>query len=107
MPRWFRTFLHLTPVVAGTSLAAVLGLLAFRELVPLDELRGSSDAVGNYLQTVGGIAADTNTIGPYIYSVSVAGGNLGVGGAIAVILVVVMLALSAYYIRSTLRQDEA
>ena len=57
MPRWFRTFLHLTPVVAGTSLASVLGLLAFRELVPLDELRGSSDAVGNYLQTVGGIYA--------------------------------------------------
>jgi N,N'-diacetylchitobiose transport system permease protein len=59
------------------------------------------------LQTVGGIASETNTIGPYIYSVSVAGGNLGIGGAIAVILVVVMLALSAYYIRSTLRQDEA
>jgi len=59
------------------------------------------------LQTVGGIAAETNTIGPYIYSVSVAGGNLGVGGAIAVILVIVMLGLSAYYIRSTLRQDEA
>ena len=59
------------------------------------------------LQTVGGIASETNTIGPYIYSVSVAGGNLGIGGAIAVILVVVMLAISAYYIRSTLRQDEA
>lgn len=59
------------------------------------------------LQTVGGIASETNTIGPYIYSVSVAGGNLGIGGAIAVILVVVMLGISAYYIRSTLRQDEA
>jgi N,N'-diacetylchitobiose transport system permease protein len=59
------------------------------------------------LQTIGGIAAETNTIGPYIYTVSIAGGNLGIGGAIAVILVVVMLALSAYYIRSTLRQDEA
>ena len=59
------------------------------------------------LQAIGGIAAETNTIGPYIYSVSVAGGNLGIGGAIAVILVIVMLGLSAYYIRSTLRQDEA
>jgi N,N'-diacetylchitobiose transport system permease protein len=59
------------------------------------------------LQTIGGIAADTNTIGPYIYTISIAGGNLGAGGAIAVILVVVMLALSAYYIRSTLRQDES
>lgn len=59
------------------------------------------------LQTIGGIAAETNTIGPYIYTVSIAGGDLGIGGAIAVILVVVMMALSAYYIRSTVRQDEA
>jgi hypothetical protein len=57
MPRWFRTFLHLTPVVAGTSLASVLGLLAVRELVGPGELASSSDAVGNYLQTVGGIYA--------------------------------------------------
>jgi N,N'-diacetylchitobiose transport system permease protein len=59
------------------------------------------------LQSIGGIAAETNTIGPYIYNVSIAGGDLGMGGAIAVILVIVMMALSAYYIRSTLRQDEA
>jgi len=59
------------------------------------------------LQTIGGIAAETRTIGVYIYDTSIAGGNLGSGGAIAVILVIVMLALSAYYIRSTLRQDEA
>jgi N,N'-diacetylchitobiose transport system permease protein len=59
------------------------------------------------LQSIGGISADTSTIGVYIYNVSIAGGNLGAGGAIAVILVVVMMALSAYYIRSTLRQDEA
>lgn len=59
------------------------------------------------LQTIGGISADTSTIGVYIYNVSIAGGNLGAGGAIAVILVMVMMALSAYYIRSTLRQDES
>jgi N,N'-diacetylchitobiose transport system permease protein len=59
------------------------------------------------LQTIGGIAEETRTIGVYIYDTSIAGGNLGAGGAIAVILVIVMMALSAYYIRSTLRQDEA
>ncbi len=59
------------------------------------------------LQSIGGIAAETNTIGPDNYNVSNAGGDLGTGGAIAVILVIVMMALSAYYIRSTLRQDEA
>jgi N,N'-diacetylchitobiose transport system permease protein len=59
------------------------------------------------LQSIGGISADTSTIGVYIYNVSIAGGDLGAGGAIAVILVAVMMALSAYYIRSTLRQDES
>jgi hypothetical protein len=57
MPRWFFTLLRLTPVVAGVSLAAVIGLLLIRQIVPLDELRGSTDAIGNYLQTVGGIYA--------------------------------------------------
>ena len=57
MPRWFRTLLRLTPVVAGVSLAAVIGLLLVRQVVPQDELRSSTDAIGNYLQTVGGIYA--------------------------------------------------
>lgn len=58
------------------------------------------------LQTIGGLRELTNTIGVYIYTVSTAGGDLGAGGAIAVILVVIMLAVSGYYIRSTLRQEE-
>jgi len=57
MPRWFMTLLRLTPVVAGVSLAAVIGLLLVRQVVPQDELRSSTDAIGNYLQTVGGIYA--------------------------------------------------
>lgn len=58
------------------------------------------------LQTVGGIRADTNTIGVYIYSVSMATGDLGSGGAISVILVVVLLAISAYYIRTMLTSED-
>jgi len=57
MSRWIRTLLRLTPIVAGVSLISVLGLIGFRALVPVDELRASTDAVGNYLQTVGGIYA--------------------------------------------------
>ena len=59
------------------------------------------------LQTIGGVRADTNTIGVYIYSVSMATGDLGSGGAIAVILVLILLAISAYYIRSMLKEDES
>ncbi len=57
MPRWLLTLLRLTPTVAGVSLAAVIGLVAFRQVVPLGDLRTQADAVGNYLQTVGGIYA--------------------------------------------------
>jgi len=59
------------------------------------------------LQTIGGLAEATNTIGVYIYAVSTKGGDLGAGGAIAVVLVVIMLAISSYYIRATLREEEA
>ncbi|WP_454167446.1 carbohydrate ABC transporter permease [Microbacterium lacticum] len=59
------------------------------------------------LQTIGGVRADTNTIGVYIYSVSMATGDVGSGGAIAVILVIVLLAISAYYIRNMLKEDES
>lgn len=58
------------------------------------------------LQTIGGVRADTNTIGVYIYSVSMATGDLGSGGAIAVILVLILLAISAYYIRSMLKSED-
>lgn len=59
------------------------------------------------LQTIGGIRADTSTIGVYIYQRAIGGGDLGAGGAIAVILVIVMLGLSAYYIRNVLRSEES
>ena len=57
MPRWLITLFRLTPVVATASAVSVVGLIAFRAVAPLDDLRGSSGELGNYLQTVGGIYA--------------------------------------------------
>jgi hypothetical protein len=57
LPRWVLTTLRLTPVVAGVSGLSVVGLLAFRQVVPISELVATSNDVGNYLQTVGGIYA--------------------------------------------------
>jgi len=51
------TGLRLLPIIVGASAVSVLGLAAFRAEVPLDTLRSSSDAVGNFMQTVGGIYA--------------------------------------------------
>jgi hypothetical protein len=57
MPRWVLTTLRLTPIVAGVSVLSVVGLLLFRQIVPFSDLAPSSDSLGNYLQTVGGIYA--------------------------------------------------
>jgi hypothetical protein len=57
MPSWLKTTLGLIPIVVGASAIAVAGLVLFRQAVPISELRGSTDAVGNYMQTVGGIYA--------------------------------------------------
>jgi hypothetical protein len=51
------TTLRLTPVVAGASGLSVVGLFAFRQVVSVADLGGSTNEVGNYLQTVGGIYA--------------------------------------------------
>jgi N,N'-diacetylchitobiose transport system permease protein len=59
------------------------------------------------LQTVGGLAEETNTIGVYIFKIAIGAGDLGAGGAISVILVILMLAFSGYYIRSLLKQEES
>ncbi len=57
MPRWLVTTLRLTPIVALTSLLSAVGLVGFRAVVAIDDLRQSSNEVGNYLQTLGGIYA--------------------------------------------------
>lgn len=59
------------------------------------------------LQGIGGLREETNTIGVYIVKESIGSGEFGTGAAIAVILVVIMLVISSYYIRQNLREDAA
>jgi N,N'-diacetylchitobiose transport system permease protein len=57
------------------------------------------------LQDAGGITAKTSTIGVYIYQLGVAQGRFDTGSAIAVILVVIMLAVSFVYVRQVIQED--
>jgi hypothetical protein len=54
---WFKATIRLLPIVLGFSTLTVGGLIAFRAVIPLSVLKPAGDAVGNYLQTVGGIYA--------------------------------------------------
>ena len=58
------------------------------------------------LQGIGGIREQTSTLGVYIYQVSLGTGEYGMGGAIAVIMVIIMMAISIYYVRHLVREEE-
>jgi N,N'-diacetylchitobiose transport system permease protein len=58
------------------------------------------------LQGIGGDREQTNTIGVYIYQTGMAQGHYGLAGAIGVIFVFIMLGLSFYYVRRTVREEE-
>ena len=57
LPVWLKTTIRLTSIVAVVSIASVVGLILFRNLVDLVPLHNASDAIGTYLQVVGGIYA--------------------------------------------------
>jgi len=60
------------------------------------------------LQKSGGIAKDTDLLGLYAYRVSFSANDFGKGSAIGVIMVVMLMAFSIFYIKRMLKQlDEA
>lgn len=57
------------------------------------------------LQSIGGLAEQTNTLGVYIYRVSLGSGDFGTGGAISVIFVMLLAVLSIFYVRSNVKEE--
>jgi len=57
------------------------------------------------LQSIGGLAEQTNTLGVYIYRVSLGSGDFGAGGAISVIVVLLLVAVSIFYVRRSLKEE--
>lgn len=58
------------------------------------------------LQDIGGIREQTTTLGVYIYQISIAGGEFGMGGAIAVITAIIVMSVSLYYVRKVVKEEE-
>lgn len=56
------------------------------------------------LQTRGGIAAETNVLGTYLFRQGV--GEFGATAAIGVVMVILLLVLSSGYVRTTLKEEE-
>ncbi|HEY5944200.1 MAG TPA: DUF4239 domain-containing protein [Kofleriaceae bacterium] len=56
MPSWLKTTLRLTAIIAVVSIASFAGLVAFRNVFGVDTIE-DGDALGSYLQVLGGIYA--------------------------------------------------
>lgn len=57
MPQWLRTTLRLAAVVLVAAAASVAGLAVSRNVIDYETLRSSSDSLGTFVQTLGGIYA--------------------------------------------------
>ncbi|QIG38438.1 sugar ABC transporter permease [Microbacterium sp. 4R-513] len=57
------------------------------------------------LQSIGGLAEQTNTLGVYIYRVSLGSGDFGVGGAVSVLIVLMLSIASIFYVRQSAKEE--
>ena len=58
------------------------------------------------LQRAGGISRETNLLGVYAYRISIGENAFDIGAAIAIVMVLITMILTATYLRSMIRQDE-
>jgi N,N'-diacetylchitobiose transport system permease protein len=58
------------------------------------------------LQRAGGITRDTNLLGVYAYRISIGENRFDTGAAVAVVMVLITVLLTAVYLRAMLRQEE-
>jgi N,N'-diacetylchitobiose transport system permease protein len=59
------------------------------------------------LQRAGGTVADTNLLGVYVYRVSVGENRFDVGAAAAVVMVLIVLAVTVVYVNRAMRLEES
>ena len=58
------------------------------------------------LQRAGGINRDTNLLGVYAYRISIGPSQFGKGAAVAIVMVLITVLLTLFYLRSMVRQEE-
>ena len=57
------------------------------------------------LQRAGGVSRDTNLLGVYAYRISIGENRFDTGAAIAIVMVLLTMLLTGFYLRSLFRQD--
>jgi N,N'-diacetylchitobiose transport system permease protein len=58
------------------------------------------------LQESGGVTADTNLLGTYIYRLGLGQGDFGTASAVAMFMLLLTVAITFFYVRRMLREEE-
>jgi N,N'-diacetylchitobiose transport system permease protein len=59
------------------------------------------------LQDAGSIASETNLLGTYIFQLGTGSSDFGMASAVSIFVLVLTIAISAFYVRSMLKEDES
>ncbi|HEY4268135.1 MAG TPA: sugar ABC transporter permease [Galbitalea sp.] len=59
------------------------------------------------LQSAGSVKSETNLLGTYIYQLGTGSSDFGMASAVSVFVLVLTVAISAFYVRSMLKEDES
>jgi len=57
------------------------------------------------LQDAGGVTNETNLLGTYVYQLGTGKGDFGTASAVSILILALTVALSAYYVRSLMKED--
>jgi len=57
------------------------------------------------LQDAGGVANETNLLGTYVYQLGTGRGDFGTASAVSILILALTIVLSAYYVRSLMKED--
>jgi N,N'-diacetylchitobiose transport system permease protein len=93
---WQRLQLIIVPLIAPV-LSIVLLLQVIWDLRVFTQIK--------LLQDAGGVAAETDLLGTFIYRLGTGAGDFGASSAVSVLMLVLTVALSWYYVRSLMKEE--
>ncbi|MCU1444600.1 carbohydrate ABC transporter permease [Cryobacterium sp.] len=95
---WQRLRFIIVPIIRPV-LAIILLLQVIWDLRVFTQIR--------LLQDAGSIASETNLLGTYIYQLGVGSSDFAMASAVSIFVLVLTVALSWFYVRSMLKEDDS
>ncbi|MBM6404891.1 sugar ABC transporter permease [Phycicoccus sp. CSK15P-2] len=94
---WFRRLRHIVLPLVAPVISIVLLLQLIWDLRVFTQIK--------ILQDAGSVASETDLLGTYVYRLGTGTGDFGTASAVSVLMLVLTIALSWYYVRSLMAQE--